>query len=47
MTLKWATWDIEANASPRNPYVEICERSENEDNFEVVKRSASIGKSEF
>ena len=47
MTLKWATWDIEANASPRNPYVVRCERSENDDNLEVVKRSANMGRSEF
>jgi len=47
MTLKWATWDIEAKASPRNPYVVRWERSENEDNLEVVKRSASMGRSEF
>lgn len=46
-TLNRATWDIEANASPRNPYVVRRERSENEDNLEVVKRSAKIGRSEF
>jgi hypothetical protein len=45
-TLNRATWDIEANASPRNPYVVRRERSENEDNLEVVKRSAKIGRSE-
>ena len=45
-TLNRATWDIEANASPRNPYVVRRERSENEDNLEVVKRSAKMGRSE-
>lgn len=38
---------MEANASPRNPYVVRRERSENDDSFEVVNRSANIGKSEF
>ena len=46
-TLNRATWDIEAKASPRNPYVVSCERSENEESLEVVKRSAKIGRSEL
>lgn len=46
-TERCATWDMEASASPRKPYVVMRERSENVDNFEVVNRSARIGKSDF
>lgn len=38
---------MEARASPRNPYVVRWERSENLDILEVVKRCASIGRSDF
>lgn len=46
-TERCATCDIDANASPRNPYVLICDRSENVDSLEVVNRSARIGRSDF
>jgi hypothetical protein len=42
-----ATCEMEARASPRNPYVAIRDRSENEEIFDVVNRSASIGRSVF
>jgi len=47
ITVRCATWEIDASASPLKPYVVIRERSENVDSFEVVKRSASMGKSDF
>jgi len=46
-TVRLATCDMEARASPRNPYVVRWERSENLDILEVVKRCASIGRSDF
>jgi len=46
-TVRLATCDMEARASPRNPYVVRWERSENLDSLEVVKRCASIGRSDF
>ena len=46
-TDKCATWDIDASASPRNPYVLILDKSENVDSLDVVKRSAKIGRSDF
>lgn len=47
MTDKCATCEIDASASPLNPYVVIRLKSAKVDSFEVVKRSASIGKSFF
>ena len=47
ITDKWATCEIDAKASPRNPYVVNFDKSENVESFEVVNRSASIGKSDF
>lgn len=47
MTVRCATYEIEAKASPRNPYVVRRDRSENVDSFEVVKRSARMGRSSF
>jgi len=38
---------MEAKASPLKPYVVMRDRSENVDSLEVVKRSASIGRSVF
>lgn len=46
-TVRLATCDMEARASPRNPYVVRWERSENLDILEVVKRCASIERSDF
>lgn len=47
MTVRWDTYDIDAKASPRNPYVVNLDRSEKVEILEVVKRSARIGKSVF
>ena len=47
VTVSLATWEIDAKASPLNPYVVIRDRSEKVDIFEVVKRSARMGKSAF
>jgi hypothetical protein len=44
---KCATCEIEASASPLNPYVEIRLKSAKVESFEVVNRSASMGKSPF
>lgn len=38
---------MEASASPRNPYVVSRFKSENVESFEVVNRSARIGRSSF
>jgi hypothetical protein len=38
---------MDASASPRKPYVVRCDKSENVDSFDVVNRSARIGKSFF
>ena len=46
-TERWETWDMDARASPLKPYVCMRDRSEYEDSFEVVKRSARIGRSDF
>lgn len=45
MTVMSATYDMDARASPRKPYVVRRDRSENLASLEVVKRSARIGKS--
>lgn len=42
MTDKCTTCEIDASASPLNPYVVIRVKSAKVDNFEVVKRSASM-----
>ena len=47
ITESCATWEIDASASPRNPYVVMRDKSENVDSFDVVKRSAKMGKSVF
>lgn len=47
ITLKCATCETDARASPLNPYVVNFDRSENVDSLEVVNRSAKIGKSDF
>ena len=47
MTERWATWEMDAKASPRNPYVVIRDKSSNVDSFDVVNLSARIGKSSF
>ena len=44
-TVIFATYDMDASASPRKPYVVKRDKSENLDNLEVVKRSARIGRS--
>jgi hypothetical protein len=46
-TERCATWDIDARASPRNPYVVRRVKSEKVDNLDVVNRSAKIGRSLF
>lgn len=46
-TVRCATCDTDANASPRKPYVVRRDRSENFESLDVVKRSARIGKSAF
>lgn len=46
-TVRLATCDMDASASPRNPYVVRWDRSENLDSLDVVKRCASIGRSDF
>ena len=38
---------MDANASPRNPYVVIRDKSSNFDSLDVVNLSARIGKSSF
>lgn len=47
VTLRCATCETEARASPRNPNVVSLERSENVVNLDVVNRSANIGRSAF
>ena len=44
-TVMFATYDMDASASPRKPYVVSRDRSENLDSLDVVKRSARMGKS--
>ena len=43
----FATWLIDAKASPRNPYVAIFDKSENSFSFDVVKRSQTTFRSSF
>ena len=43
--VNFATWLMEARASPRNPYVVMLDKSENCLSLDVVKRSQTIGKS--
>ena len=38
---------MDASASPRKPYVVKHDKSENVDSFDVVNRSARMGKSVF
>jgi hypothetical protein len=38
---------MDASASPRKPYVVKRDKSENVDSFDVVNRSARMGKSVF
>lgn len=46
-TDKCATCEMEARASPRKPYVFNFDKSEKLEIFEVVKRSARMGRSAF
>ena len=43
----FATWLIDAKASPRNPYVAIFDKSENSFSLDVVKRSQTTFRSSF
>jgi len=45
LTVTWATWLMEARASPRNPKVPMELRSSYFFSLDVVKRSHKIGKS--
>jgi hypothetical protein len=44
-TVTWATWLMEARASPRKPYVVMRERSSKVRSLDVVKRRQRIGRS--
>ena len=46
-TDRWETYDMDARASPRNPYVCNFSKSEKFEILDVVNRSARMGRSSF